>query len=497
MKWFAGLFAFLFMVSLSVYAQNGTRLIGFDANSMGRGGVSIGTFDSPELMMTNPAGISFLNNSMLNLDISLMFPSLHFKNSINDVDGDKNTFPLPGLAYVNKSVNSPWTWGIGFFTAGGMGADFALKHALYRNQDGSYNLQEYHSKLASMQGGISVAYKLTQDLSVGLSAHVVYSMLEFNMPYSLDPLIMKGIAQPGVTFGQMFSAPMSSNGFGYDEVTATAKMSDLSAFGFNGKVGFAYKPNDRLSVGLSYTLPVSLTYKKGKATMDMTQQLNNAFGLAVQGYMAQHAGSTQAQAQAAVMTQFGMMGIDLSKGVVANYDLDADLSFPQSIGVGVSYKISDDFRAGLDVEWLNWEKAFDKMSLHMSNGNNSNVNTMMGNNGTFTIDFPMNWKNTVIVKLGGEYQATKDLALKLGYVYGGNPVPESTVFPVFPAIVEQHITAGCSYKVSAPFTINAAFEMALNKSEQASTPSVIANEYDGSTSQLSTVLIHVSCIYNF
>jgi long-chain fatty acid transport protein len=465
---------------------------------MGRGGTSIGTFDSPELMMTNPAGISFLDHSMVNVDLSLMFPAVHFKNTINDINGDKNTFPLPAASYVNKYKESNFSWGLGFFTSGGMGADYSLKHALYRNQDGSYNTQTYHSKLGSMQGGLTVAYKFSDNFSAGVSAHLVYGMLEFGMPYSLDPSVMQGVVNPstGMTFGQMFSAP-PPNGFGYNEVTASANMTGLTGFGFNGKIGLAYKVNDQLSFGLSYTMPTSLTFKNGKASMDMTAQMNDAFGKAMQGYLAQNPGKTQAEAQAAVMAQFAGLGIDLSKGVAANYDLNVDLKFPQSFGFGTSYVISNSLKIAADLEWINWANAFDKMTIKLSNGANPNINRMLGNTGTFNLDFPMNWKNSVVVKLGGEYSINSDLIVRLGYVYGGNPVPETTIFPIFPAIVENHLTIGASYKVSAPLTINAAFEMALNKSLTASNPSLIANEYNGSTSQLSTSLIHLSASYNF
>jgi long-chain fatty acid transport protein len=443
-------------------------------------------------MMTNPAGISFLDNSVLDADFSVMAPSLHFSNSLNNADGSKNLFPLPSLAYVNKSQGSSFTWGVGFFTSGGMGADFNLQNALYGT-----TLQQYHSKLASMEGGITAAYQLNNNFSVGTSLHLVYSMLEFSMPYSLNPSIMQGIAMPGMTFGQMFSAPASMGGFGYDEVTATAKMTDLVGIGFNGKIGFAYKMNDKLSFGLSYTMPTSLTYKNGSASMDMTAQLNDAFGKAVQGYMMQNPGTTSAQAQAAVMAQFSGLGIDLTKGVQANYNLNVDLKFPQSLGFGASYAALSNFKVACDVEWINWANAFDNMTIKLSNGSNSNINTMMGNNGTFSMDFPMNWKNSALVKIGGEYNANEVLTLRLGYAYGGNPVPESTIFPIFPAIVESHLMLGVSYKISAPLTVHAAFEMGLNNSETASNPSLIADEYSGSTSQLSTVLIHLALSYTF
>lgn len=492
---FRSIFSLVLFATMAV-AQNGTRLIDYNSKSLGRGGTSIGVFDSPNLILTNPGGISFMNGSVINANLSLMLPSLHFNNNINDLDGENNIYPLPSLSYVNKYEDSDFSWGLGFFTVGGMGADFKMKHALYRNQDGSYNLQEYHSMLALMQGGLTAAYKITNKFSVGVTTHLVYSQLEFSMPYSLLPETMKGIANPqtGMTFGQMFAAPPAQGGFGYTEVTALAKMDGLSAIGFNGKIGFAYEVNDNLSFGLSYTMPTSLTYENGKANMDMTAQLNDAFGKAVQGAMAQ--GMTQAQAEAAVMAQFTGMGIDLSKGVVADYDLNVDLAFPQTIGFGFSYK-ADKFMVAADIEWLNWEKAFDKMTIKLSNGANPNINKMLGNTGAFNLEFPMYWENTIAVKLGGEYKATDDLTLRAGFAYGSNPVPSTTVFPVFPAIVENHVMAGLSYRVTTAITLHTSYEMALNKSMTADRQSYIANEYDGSTSQLANMLFHLGLSYSF
>ncbi|MBK7868358.1 MAG: outer membrane protein transport protein [Ignavibacteriales bacterium] len=179
--------------------------------------------------------------------------------------------------------------------------------------------------------------------------------------------------------------------------------------------------------------------------------------------------------------QFGGMGIDLSKGVVANYDLSVELNFPQTIGFGIAYKASPKLNLSADFEWVNWEKAFDKMTIKLTNGTNSNINTMLGNTGAFDLEFPMNWKNSFVIKVGGEYAFSDKFDGRLGYAYGSNPVPETTVFPVFPAIVEHHVMAGLSFKTSKALTLNAAFEMALNKSFTASNPSLIAAEYSAST----------------
>ena len=490
----------LMLIAAGAYSTDGTRMVGFDARSVGRGGTSIGIFNSTTLMMTNPAGISFLNGSSMDVGMSLMIPGMKFTNTINnDVQGGTNYFPLPDIAFVHHQDDNDLTWGVGAFTQGGMGADFTLNHNLFRNADGSFAPQRYHSKLAVMQGGISAAYRLSPQFSVGVSAHLVYGQMEFAMPYSLAPSIMKGVINPGtgMTFGDMFAGPPASGGFGYTEVTAAADMSGLTAFGFSGKIGIAYKVNDKFTVGASYTSPSALTFKNGKAKMDMTAQLNNAFGLAVQGYIAHNPGATQTQAQQAVMAQFAGLGIDLSKGVAASYDLEAKMTFPQSIGVGLGYRVSPNLQLALDAEWVNWKNAFDKMGLSLSNGDNANVNRMLGNSGSFSLDFPLNWKDSYCIRLGLEYAASVPLTLRAGYAYGSNPVPESTIFPVFPAIVENHIMVGASYQLFDALSLNAAYEIALNKSETAISQSLLAREYNNSVSQLSENIFHLSFTWLF
>lgn len=477
----------------SALATNGTRMIGFDARTVGRGGTGIGIFDHGSLLFTNPAGIAFMPASVLEADFSLMIPTLRFNNDLNAAKGKTNYFPLGNVAYVEPGDGS-FSWGAGVFTQGGMGADFMLNHNLFRDQNGAFIQQAYHSKLGVMQGGLSAAFKVLPQLSIGLSAHAAYSMLDFKMPYSLSPMVMRGVINPqsGMTFGDLFSAPPQTGGFGYTEVTAAAVMDKLSGFGFAGKVGLAWLANENVTLGISYTSPTTVKYKNGKATMDMTYQLNDAFGKAVLGLMQQNPGMTQQQAQQAVMAQFGVMGIDLAKGAVANYDLEAKLTFPQSVGLGGMFRLGDNMRFGFDFEWINWKNAFDNMSLTFKNGDNANINRMMGNDGSFGIAFPMEWEDAFCSRFGVEFDASKYLTARVGAAFGSNPVPDATVFPVFPAIVETHVTAGITYNFTPALALNAAYEMALNKEQTAARVSRLAQEYNGSTSQLTEDIFHLS-----
>jgi len=121
----------------------------------------------------------------------------------------------------------------------------------------------------------------------------------------------------------------------------------------------------------------------------------------------------------------------------------------------------------------------------------------MGNTGSFSLTFPMEWKDSYIIHAGGEYDFSKMFTFRLGYTYGTNPVPEETVFPVFPAIVENHVMAGGTFNFSPKFAVNFAYEMALNKELTASNPSTVAAEYNSSKSSLQTMLFHLSLTWKY
>lgn len=483
----------LFLASAMASAQNGTRLIGFDAVTSGRGGAVTGFFDNPSLMMNNPAGLSFLKTSQADLSISVMAPTVHFQNDINNTDGKQNYFPLGCLSYAHQS-NKKLTYGFGIFTQGGMGADFTMNHALYKDASANYVPQDYHSKFAVMQGGGSLAYKISPKFSIGITADIVYGQVEFAMPMSMPPSMMKGVINPstGMTFGDLFSAPPESGGLGYSEVVASTNMQKLTAIGFNGKIGLAYKPNDKFSFGINYSLPVSLTYENGKTEMDMTYQMNDAFGKVVSGIMYQNPGLTPGEAQQLAMNMFAQMGIDFTKGAKDSYDSKAKFGLPQSISAGLSFAPSRKWRLGLDAEWINWAKAFDQMDISLTGGTNPNINRMMGTEGNIDMAFPMYWKNTVVIRTGAEYDVSNAVVLRAGYAYGSNPVPSSTIFALFPAIVQHHATLGASVKLSNAFAINAAYEYAFKNSMKADANSLVGDEYNNSTSSLQNSIYHMS-----
>jgi len=314
------------------------------------------------------------------------------------------------------------------------------------------------------------------------------------MPMAMSPSALKGVIDPltGFTFGDLFSAPLESGGLGYNELIASATMKGLTAYGFNGKIGLAFKPNDRFSAGINYSLPVEMNYQNGKATMDMTYQLNDAFGKVVAGIMQQYPNLSSDQAQKLAMAKFAQLGIDLSKGVVDHYDARAKFGLPQSLSAGLFFAASKKLRIGLDAEWINWKNAFDQMDISLANGTNPNINRMTGSEGSLQMAFPLKWDNSIMVRTGGEFDISPCITLRSGYAFGSNPVPSSTIFPLFPAIVEHHVTLGGAARLSHAWTINIAYEHAFKNSQTSDPKNLIGSEYNNSTSSLKNDIFHVS-----
>jgi long-subunit fatty acid transport protein len=505
------LFVFLFVYSVS-NSQDGTRSIGYSTRAIGRGGTEIGFFDSPSLMLTNPGGLSFITSSMLAANGIFMIPPPKFKNYknvngvtnttiLNDAEGEKNLYVLPSLSYIHKLNKSKFTLGAGAITSGGMGADFMLNHELFKDASGNYVQQKYHSRFAIIESGISIAYLITPEFSAGISGEFVYSQLEFTNPFSLSPTVMKGQATPTMTFGQMFAAPRSYGGLNYKEVTSSAEMKGLKSYTFSGKAGIAYKFNDGFSIGASYSAAIPLRFKNGTSTLDMTAQFTDASGRAVQNVMARYPEITVQAAKDSVTRSFLQMGIDATKGFVSAYDIENSFEAPQSFGIGLMYSPIPKLKFGLDFEWINWSKSFDKMTLTLRNGTNANINKMLAAGGTgqadLIIDFLLNWKDAVILKFGGEYEFSDKFTVRLGYAYGSNPIPTTTIIPIIPAILEHHFMGGFSYYITKNFVTNVAFEYGLNHTLTASNPSLIAAEYNNSQASLKNLLGHISFAYIF
>ncbi|GBE30096.1 MAG TPA: 4Fe-4S dicluster domain-containing protein [Bacteroidetes bacterium] len=275
----------------------------------------------------------------------------------------------------------------------------------------------------------SVAYEFSDKFRAGfLGIQISYATLEMQMPCSLNPLAMQGDTGVGMTFGQMFAAASVDGGLGYSEVTAYADMSDAAtAIGFGGTAGFQYDLSENNTFGFSYTSETNLTFD-GEVSMDMNAKFGNAFGRMVAGAMAMDSTLSQLEAMHNVNLQLDGMNIDTLSTMQDSYHAEIDFAWPQQIGTGVAFQVSDDLLIGVDVGWINWSATMESFKMSFTGGTNDNINTMMGTpDGNLELEMPLDWKDQTVIAIGAEYLVNERFALRGGFNYASNPVPDETV----------------------------------------------------------------------
>jgi long-chain fatty acid transport protein len=123
------------------------------------------------------------------------------------------------------------------------------------------------------------------------------------------------------------------------------------------------------------------------------------------------------------------------------------LDQPQSVACGLGIRPARNLRAAMDVVWIDWPQTV---------GGNLPAYTT-NNSGAAAWD--MDWDEQTVYRVGLEWDLSESLTLRGGYNYGKHPLNSSRAFEniAFPAIAEQHITAGCGIKLRKGWTLNAAF----------------------------------------
>ncbi|MHC3995810.1 OmpP1/FadL family transporter [Thiomicrolovo sp. ZZH C-3] len=172
---------------------------------------------------------------------------------------------------------------------------------------------------------------------------------------------------------------------------------------FTYNVGLAYNTG-ALTVGAVYRAEIPMKYKG---------QISNAVG------------------------PFGAVGVP---------PMGDELTQPAEIGVGFSFKLTRENTIAFDYKQVKWGDAKGYKEF--------------------------NWKNTDVYAVGYEF-ATDGFALRAGYNHGAQPIEEKTggtaadaainIFNLlgFPAVVEDHITAGGSVALTDQLAVDLAVTYAL------------------------------------
>lgn len=146
---------------------------------------------------------------------------------------------------------------------------------------------------------------------------------------------------------------------------------------------------------------------------------------------------------------------DKYKGLFAD---SGSFDIPANYGVGVSYQPAKDWTLTADYQVIEYS-GVKSIALPLSQLFTGNLLGSANGPG-------FGWKDTSVIKLGGLYQLNSALTLRAGYSHATQPVPpEQTFFNILaPGVVQDHVTAGFTWKASAHAEWSGFWTHGLNQS---------------------------------
>lgn len=164
-----------------------------------------------------------------------------------------------------------------------------------------------------------------------------------------------------------------------------------------------------------------------------------------------------------------------SAGVeVADQNINADVDLPENLSLAVHHQLNHQWALSADVSWTRWNR-FKTLSIKSKGG-------------TFDLDKPENWHNTLRYGLGLDYQYNDTWTFRGGIAYDETPISNEFRTARIPGEDRKWVSLGASYKVSDEFIIDAAYtHMFLNDpkiNELDSNGYVLSGDYDASVDML-------------
>jgi len=391
-------------------ATNGMNMEGFGPIATGMGGASMAYDNGVAAVMNNPATLGFMASGTSRFDAAIggLHPNVKAKMAgMPDVKSGGDAYYMPAIGYVRKDGNL--SYGVGLFSQGGMGTEYAAGSLMSAGSPG-----DTRSELGVGRLIVPLTYQVSPDLNVGGSIDFVWATLDLKMAAStamLGSLVTGASGTIGGALGGLGGLNWARIDFSdNNDFSGAAK-----GYGWAGKLGFTYRVNNQLTVGAAYHSKTSLSdLETGSSGASMTAGM---FG-----------GSA--------------LFADSGKMKVRNFQ------WPETYAVGLSYQVMPQLQIAADVKKIVWSKVMKDFKMTYESG---------GMGGTVDFALPQGWKDQTVLELGATYLVNSQLALRAGYNGSRNPVPDSFLNALFPAIEKDHYTFGVGYAFSKASEVNGSF----------------------------------------
>ncbi len=397
----------------TLFATNGYFPIGYGSNSRSMGGVGVAYPQDGYAAASNPASIidvdkrfditgEFFNPPLSVVHDSEQFPARE-RGERPSIAIDDDLYLIPGMGGVFFNNNKV---ALGFSMIGaGFGSEFDQSwDPVTRTHNGETFPSGYFFNFNGL-GGDTLSVELLQMQVLPTIAYRINSnhTIGFSPALAVQGFRVKGLTAFGDTVGSSDPENLTDNNWEY-------------TFGAGVRVGWLGNfLNNRLNIGINYA---------SKVFMERFEDY---------------------------------------RGLFAN---QGEFDIPEHYAIGFAFKATDKLTLALDVQEIKYS---DVASI-------GNKGPLANDPATFypcgsdecgrlglNDGLGFGWDDQTVYKFGIDYKLNPKINLRAGYNYSESPIDEDQVLfnLIAPAVVEEHLTLGFSYKISEKSELSANYMRAF------------------------------------
>lgn len=335
---------------------SGTR-VGFkDAFATARGNAFVATADNPSALYYNAAGITQLDGIQVAGNLYNVAFSSDYSGPAGAATMDDEAQAVPAFYATWKPADAPWAYGIGVYAPFGLSTEWSRTSPL--STLALKNEQTYTTY------NFTGAWQLSPQLSIGGS--FTYNKIETDLNRALG-----------------FIAP--NDLFRFE--------GDGDCIGFN--LGLLWQPDERHSVGISYSHRTAVTVKGTSSTIPLIP----------------------------------------SEGATARFE------FPEVVIVGYSWRPTPQWNLEVNIDWTNWNR----------------LDTVVVDKASGPVALPFHWEAGLFYELGVTRYFTSGFNVSAGICHTENNTPDVTYTPAVPDADKTFWSVGAGYR-GERFTADVAWQ---------------------------------------
>ncbi len=445
----------LAVLPYSLWATNGMNLEGYGPVSSAMGGTAMAYDNGTAAMMGNPATLA-LGSAGHRLDLALghLGPnvSASFPTAGLTANSQADSFYMPAAGWMHQ--RGKHGYGLGVFAQGGMGTEYAS--GSFMSNPGQLTPSPAlvnRSEVSVGRAMLPLTYDVSSQLHIGGTLDFVWAGIDLKMAMSesqFQDLANPMSQQQGTASGSLVTAfgglyqPFGGSGISqlhhayFDFSNYSDYTGEAQGFGWGAKLGLVYEVSPNFSIGASYHAKTRLAdLESDNAQLSMSVNIDS--GIAAGG---------------APSNNYVDATLPLNGTIKIN-----NFQWPALFGVGAALRPNSRWLVTADIKRIQWSDVMQRFDMEFTSSdspqNGGFANTRL------EASLFQKWRDQTVYALGGAYQASAALTLRAGVNIANNPVPDTYLNALFPAITKEHVSAGFGYALNQVSNIDLSISHAL------------------------------------